>query len=69
MPNMNPEDILSDSLLDRIRGRAAGYDRDNAFFHEDLSELKAAGYLEIFVPAADGGLGLGLGGAAQLQRR
>ncbi|WP_427175090.1 acyl-CoA dehydrogenase family protein [Arthrobacter sp. 92] len=66
---MNPEDILPDSLLDRIRGRAAGYDRDNAFFHEDLSELKAAGYLEIFVPAADGGLGLGLGGAAQLQRR
>ncbi|MEV5050334.1 acyl-CoA dehydrogenase family protein [Arthrobacter sp. LAR12-1-1.1] len=65
---MTPEDILSGPLLERIRGRAAGYDRDNAFFHEDLAELKAAGYLKIFVPAADGGLGLRLAEAAQLQR-
>jgi len=62
-------DVLSESLLERIRGRAAGYDRDNAFFHEDLEELAAAGYLKIFVPASDGGLGLGLSAAAQLQRR
>ncbi|BCW67122.1 acyl-CoA dehydrogenase [Arthrobacter sp. NicSoilB4] len=62
-------DVLPDALLERIRGRAAGYDRDNAFFHEDLEELAAAGYLKIFVPAADGGLGLGLSAAAQLQRR
>ena len=66
---MSPEDILPDSLLERIRGRAGGYDRDNAFFHEDLEELAAAGYLKIFVPASDGGLGLGLAAAAQLQRR
>lgn len=66
---MNPADILPESLLDRIRGRAAGYDRDNAFFQEDLEELAAAGYLKIFVPVSDGGLGLGLGAAAQLQRR
>ncbi|SDK89909.1 acyl-CoA dehydrogenase family protein [Arthrobacter sp. ok362] len=65
---MTPEDILSGPLLERIRGRAAGYDRDNAFFHEDLADLQAAGYLLIFVPAADGGLGLGLAEAAQLQR-
>jgi len=57
---MSPEDVLPDALLERIRGRAAGYDRDNAFFHEDLAELAAAGYLKIFVPASDGGLGLGL---------
>ncbi|MDM4763967.1 acyl-CoA dehydrogenase family protein [Galbitalea sp. SE-J8] len=38
-------DILTPELLDRIRSRAAGYDRDNAFFTEDLDELKAAGYL------------------------
>ena len=38
--------ILTAELLDRIRSRAAGYDRDNAFFTEDLAELKAAGYLE-----------------------
>ena len=66
---MVPEDILTGPLLERIRGRAAGYDRDNVFFHEDLAELKAAGYLKIFVPAVDGGLGLGLADAAQLQRR
>ena len=36
---------LDQALLDRIRSRAAGYDRDNAFFTEDLDELKAAGYL------------------------
>jgi alkylation response protein AidB-like acyl-CoA dehydrogenase len=66
---MTDEDILPGPLLERIRGRAAGYDRDNAFFHEDLAELKAAGYLKIFVPEDDGGLGLGLAGAARLQRR
>jgi alkylation response protein AidB-like acyl-CoA dehydrogenase len=65
---MTPEGILTEPLLDRIRGRAAGYDQDNAFFHEDLAELKEAGYLKIFVPAVDGGLGLGLADAAQLQR-
>ena len=65
---MTPEDLLTGPLLERIRGRAAGYDRDNAFFHEDLAELKEAGYLKIFVSAADGGLGLGLAEAAQLQR-
>ena len=37
--------VLTPELLDRIRSRAAGYDRDNAFFTEDLEELKAAGYL------------------------
>lgn len=62
-------DVLPDALLERIRGRAASYDRDNAFFHEDLEELAAVGYLKIFVPASDGGLGLGLAAAAQLQRR
>lgn len=75
-PDVLPDDlhdvlqkVLPGDLLERIRGRAAGYDRDNAFFHEDLEELAAAGYLKIFVPASDGGLGLGLAAAAQLQRR
>ncbi|MBI5161526.1 MAG: acyl-CoA/acyl-ACP dehydrogenase [Micrococcales bacterium] len=36
---------LDPELLQRIRARAAGYDRDNAFFTEDLDELRAAGYL------------------------
>ncbi|WLQ06126.1 acyl-CoA dehydrogenase family protein [Arthrobacter oryzae] len=66
---MTPDQILTEPLLERIRGRASGYDRENAFFTEDLEELAAAGYLKIFVPAADGGLGLGLAAAAQLQRK
>jgi alkylation response protein AidB-like acyl-CoA dehydrogenase len=37
--------VLTQELLDRIRSRAAGYDRDNAFFAEDLEELTVAGYL------------------------
>lgn len=37
--------VLTPELLDRIRSRAAGYDHDNAFFTEDLDELRAAGYL------------------------
>ena len=37
--------VLTPELLARIRSRAAGYDRDNAFFTEDLDELRAAGYL------------------------
>jgi alkylation response protein AidB-like acyl-CoA dehydrogenase len=52
--------ILSDELLDSIHGRAAGYDRENAFFTEDLEELRASGYLTAFVPRELGGLGLTL---------
>jgi len=37
--------VLTPELLHRIRSRAAGYDLDNAFFSEDLDELRAAGYL------------------------
>ncbi|MBT2531306.1 acyl-CoA/acyl-ACP dehydrogenase [Arthrobacter sp. ISL-48] len=66
---MTPEEVLPEDLLAGIRGRAAGYDRDNAFFHEDLEGLAAAGYLKLFVPRSDGGLGLGLEAAAQCQRR
>ncbi|MET4636861.1 acyl-CoA dehydrogenase family protein [Mycetocola sp. 2940] len=36
---------LDIDLLERIRSRAPGYDRDNRFFAEDLDELRAAGYL------------------------
>jgi alkylation response protein AidB-like acyl-CoA dehydrogenase len=66
---MTPEEVLPEPLIEAIRGRAAGYDRDNAFFTEDLDELTAAGYLKMFVPVPDGGLGLGLEAAAQCQRR
>ncbi|MFN4000986.1 acyl-CoA dehydrogenase family protein [Microcella sp.] len=36
---------LTPDLLQRIRERAPGYDERNAFFAEDLDELRAAGYL------------------------
>lgn len=56
---MTPEEILPDELLERLRGRAAGYDQNNQFFHEDLEDLAAAGYLKLFAPEADGGFGSG----------
>ncbi len=37
---------MTPELLERIRSRAADYDRRNAFFFEDLEELRAAGYLQ-----------------------
>jgi alkylation response protein AidB-like acyl-CoA dehydrogenase len=37
--------MLTPELLAGIRERAAGYDRDNAFFTEDLDVLRDAGYL------------------------
>ena len=51
---------MPDDLLARIHSRAADYDRDNAFFTEDLDELKAAGYLAALVPTEWGGGGLTL---------
>jgi alkylation response protein AidB-like acyl-CoA dehydrogenase len=37
--------VLTTDLLDRIRSRAPGYDRDNTFATEDIDELRDAGYL------------------------
>ncbi len=55
-----PRQILDDELLERIRGRAAEYDRRNSFFDEDLAELREAGYLTAMVPEEFGGAGLTL---------
>jgi alkylation response protein AidB-like acyl-CoA dehydrogenase len=52
-----PRTILSDALLQRCRERAAGYDRDNTFFHDDFRELREAGYLTFAVPSDLGGGG------------
>ncbi|MGK9146421.1 acyl-CoA/acyl-ACP dehydrogenase [Plantibacter flavus] len=65
----DPASVLSDELIDRIRERAAVSDRENAFFDEDLAQLRACGYLRAFVPAASGGLGLGLREVVRLQSR
>jgi len=61
--------VLSDELLERIRARAADYDRSNGFFDEDLDDLRAAGYLKAFVPAGYGGLGMTLAEVAREQQR
>ncbi|MEL4317642.1 acyl-CoA dehydrogenase family protein [Leifsonia sp. YIM 134122] len=60
MSNASDTPLLDDALLERIRSRAAGYDRDNAFFTEDFDELVAVGYLRALVPVDFGGLGLSL---------
>ncbi|SAL28478.1 hypothetical protein [Caballeronia humi] len=55
-----PVGVLSDALLDAIGARAAGYDRENHFFSEDLSDLHHANFLRASVPLEFGGLGLTL---------
>jgi alkylation response protein AidB-like acyl-CoA dehydrogenase len=61
--------LLTDELLERIRSRAAGYDRENTFFTEDFEELRELGYLKALVPAELGGLGLSLEETAREQLR
>jgi alkylation response protein AidB-like acyl-CoA dehydrogenase len=61
--------LLSDGQLERFRGRAAGYDRDNRFFAEDFEELRQAGYLRMPIPRELGGLGMTLAEVCQEQRR
>jgi alkylation response protein AidB-like acyl-CoA dehydrogenase len=65
----DPRDVLSDELIERIRARAARVDADNAFPHEDLDELREAGYLRALVPLDRGGLGLSLADVSRTQQR
>ena len=61
--------ILSDTLLEGCRQRAAGYDRDNKFCQEDFDELKAAGYLKLSLPKEFGGHGYTLNQYTREARR
>jgi alkylation response protein AidB-like acyl-CoA dehydrogenase len=63
------EELLGDDLLANLHARAAGYDRENRFFTEDLDDLRAAGYLRGPVPTELGGSGLTLDEVARVQRR
>jgi alkylation response protein AidB-like acyl-CoA dehydrogenase len=63
------QSILDEQLLNRIRERAPGYDRDNRFFQEDFDELNEAGYLRIAIPTELGGLGMSLAQVARETRR
>jgi alkylation response protein AidB-like acyl-CoA dehydrogenase len=47
--------ILSDKLLHQFAERAAVYDRENRFFHEDFDDLRDASYLTLPVPKELGG--------------
>lgn len=68
-PKTTPERLLDDDLLARFRERAARYDRENAFFADDLAELREAGYLGAVVPTDLGGLGWGLTDLVRAQMR
>lgn len=63
------EQFLPSEMLERFRERAAGYDRDNAFCHEDIEELRGTGYLTALVPTFLGGGGLSLTDVTRLQQR
>lgn len=56
-------------MLERFRARAGELDRANAYFEQDLAELRAAGYLAAAVPTEAGGWGLDLAQMAASQRR
>ncbi|MEV7971685.1 acyl-CoA dehydrogenase family protein [Cellulomonas sp. NPDC089187] len=61
--------ILTEQLLADIAARAAVHDRENTFPHDDLADLRAAGYLTAFVPASLGGADLSLEEVAREQAR
>lgn len=61
--------FLSEDLLDRIHSRAASHDEANTFPHDDLADLREAGYLGAFVPVEYGGAGLSLSEIAAEQTR
>ena len=54
------QSVLADDLIARCGERAATYDRENRFFHEDFEELRQAGYLKLAVPREFGGVGMSL---------
>lgn len=60
---------LPTELLDGFRARAPELDRTNAYFQQDLDELRSIGYLAAVVPAELGGWGLDLAQMAASQRR
>lgn len=63
------QSALTDEVLIRCHERAAGYDRDDAFFTEDFQDLKDSGYLTLPIPEEFGGQGLTLAEVTREQRR
>ena len=50
-------EVLTEDMIGRFGARAARYDAENTFFHEDFEELRASGYLKMAIPEELGGLG------------
>lgn len=48
------------AVADRFAERAPAHDRDGSFAHENVRDLRAAGYLRLTVPEAYGGGGAGV---------
>ncbi len=61
--------VFTDEMLARFASRAATYDQENRFFHEDFEELRAAKYLLLPVPSEFGGAGMTLAEVCREQRR
>jgi alkylation response protein AidB-like acyl-CoA dehydrogenase len=61
--------LLTETLLEACRSRAAGYDRDNRFCQEDFDDLKASGYLRMAIPKEFGGFGFTLAEVARETRQ
>ena len=66
---IRPRAELPEDMLERFRKRAGDLDRANAYFDDDLEELREAGYLAAAVPTELGGWGLDLAQLAHSQRR
>ena len=60
---------LPTELLEGFRSRSGDLDRTNSYFHDDLAELRDAGYLAAAVPSHLGGWGYDLALMAASQRR
>lgn len=67
-PTHDVHSVLTENLLSAMRERAAGFDASNAFPHEDLHDLAAAGYLGALAPTEQGGLGWDLRDVVAAQR-
>lgn len=63
------DELLPEQVLAAVHERAAVYDEENRFPHEDLADLKQAGYLTMLVPTEFGGQGCTLAQASRAQRR
>jgi len=68
-PILTAASALTDEMLARFDERAPGYDRENRFFTEDFTELRASGYLDLALPPEYGGPGLTLAEIGAQQRR